>query len=361
MKLPSSELLSPTLMLLTVSGVVILAALTLLERKRQRGANQRIKEKEKLLQKLTHDLRTPTSVIQGMTELLEGTSLNEEQKKYVGALRRSGESLLALIDSLPGVSHIEDREISKATAERSSQEEHSRTDRRIDPAPAAGLPEYKSLLLVDDDPDSRLLVRSFLRDAPYLVDEAQSGSQALAMCAARAYDLILMDLELPDMSGLTVIRELRSMALRCQISPAPILAFSAHTSKDTLRKGLEAGCIGSLSKPLTSEELKEALERFTWPVEISVDHELKELVPGYLERRRRELRELQALAEKRNYDELQGIGHKLRGSAGSYGFAHMSEIGEDLEESAKARDEVMVNNAILRYDLHLRLIRLTGQ
>lgn len=71
---------------------------------------------------------------------------------------------------------------------------------------------------------------------------------------------------------------------------------------------------------------------------IVVDKELEDIIPQYLEIRRKELPELQALLAAGNLDEARKIGHKLSGSGGGYGFDRLSEIGRKLETAGLAGD-----------------------
>src|SRR5271170_4311986 len=66
------------------------------------------------------------------------------------------------------------------------------------------------LLLADDSPDNRALIKAYLKRLPYQVDEASNGELALGRFAASAYDVVLMDLQMPVMDGLTAIRAIRS-------------------------------------------------------------------------------------------------------------------------------------------------------
>lgn len=72
---------------------------------------------------------------------------------------------------------------------------------------------------------------------------------------------------------------------------------------------------------------------------IKVDGELAEIVPAYLEHRREELARLPALLEAGDFEALRGIGHKMRGSGGGYGLDLLTEIGERMENAAKAKDK----------------------
>lgn len=72
---------------------------------------------------------------------------------------------------------------------------------------------------------------------------------------------------------------------------------------------------------------------------IKVDADLAELIPAYLEHRREEAARLPALIEAGDFDSLWGIAHKLHGSGGGFGLDFLTEIGERMESSAKARDK----------------------
>lgn len=72
---------------------------------------------------------------------------------------------------------------------------------------------------------------------------------------------------------------------------------------------------------------------------IRVDAELAEIIPAYLQHRREELARLPALLQAGSFDEVRVIGHKLRGSGGGYGLDPLTEIGERMENAAKAKDK----------------------
>jgi len=71
---------------------------------------------------------------------------------------------------------------------------------------------------------------------------------------------------------------------------------------------------------------------------IRADPDLEDLIPGYLDRRREDLRVLQDALERRDYETIRSLGHKMKGSGGGYGFVAITEIGRTLEQAAKDRD-----------------------
>ncbi len=103
------------------------------------------------------------------------------------------------------------------------------------------------VLVVDDQPANLLLVSRVLQPAGFDVLEARSGGEALAVARETIPDLILLDIHLPDMHGLDVLRRLRESAWGAGLRVA---AMSAMASPEDQRAWLEAGCVGVIEKPI---------------------------------------------------------------------------------------------------------------
>ncbi len=115
------------------------------------------------------------------------------------------------------------------------------------------------LLLVEDNPDNRLLIRSYLKKAPYHVDEAENGAIAVACFGQQHYDLILMDVQMPVMDGHTATRAIRDFEAASGREPVPIIALTAHAVKEDMERSLAAGCTAHLTKPIKKQVLLDAL------------------------------------------------------------------------------------------------------
>lgn len=81
---------------------------------------------------------------------------------------------------------------------------------------------------------------------------------------------------------------------------------------------------------------------------VSIDPELKDMAPGYIENRKKELPVLLALSASGDLDALRKAGHKLAGSGGGYGFDRLSELGKELETLARAGDSPGVADCLER-------------
>ena len=105
------------------------------------------------------------------------------------------------------------------------------------------------ILVIEDDPGIRLVLRTVLEEEGYDVTEAASGEDGLAACAAQLPDLALVDLRLPGIHGLDVVRSLRGLA---QI---PIMIVTAQADSHDVVAGLEAGADDYVVKPFVTKEV----------------------------------------------------------------------------------------------------------
>ncbi|MCI0551884.1 MAG: response regulator [Anaerolineae bacterium] len=121
-------------------------------------------------------------------------------------------------------------------------------------------PEKKSTILcVEDNPDNRMLVRRILLAEGYKLLEATNAFEAIDLLETTTPDLILMDINMPDMDGYTLTTKIRSMP---GLGRVPILALTANVMRGDKEKTLEAGCDGYIQKPLDIDQLTREIERF---------------------------------------------------------------------------------------------------
>lgn len=92
---------------------------------------------------------------------------------------------------------------------------------------------------------------------------------------------------------------------------------------------------------------------------VTVDADLEDLIPGFLENRSKELNSLREALESGNYQTIQSMGHSMKGVGGGYGFEGISEIGKDLEDAAKAQDLDAISALIEKYGDYMERIEVT--
>jgi len=117
-----------------------------------------------------------------------------------------------------------------------------------------------NILLVDDSEDNLLLIRSFLKRYPYRIETARNGEEAVARFQQGAYDLVLMDVQMPVMDGYTATRAIRAWEEARRRPRTPIVALTAHALKEDEEKSLNAGCSAHLTKPISKARLLQVIE-----------------------------------------------------------------------------------------------------
>jgi two-component system response regulator HydG len=151
--------------------------------------------------------------------------------------------------------------------------------------------QRNKILIVDDDPSHRAMLRTILKREGYEVSEAGGGGQGVEMVRESFYDLILMDLRMEDMDGIEALKEIK------KISPAiPILIMTAYASVSTAVDSLKLGAYDYLTKPLDMDK---------------VLHILKQVLEHYrLEKENRLLKE--RLGESFDYSRIIGRSKKMK-------------------------------------------------
>jgi len=120
--------------------------------------------------------------------------------------------------------------------------------------------EKGTILYVEDNPDNRMLVRRILLSEDYNLLEAVNAVEALEILKTAKPDLILMDINMPDMDGYTLTAKIKKMP---GFEKLPILALTANVMRGDKEKVLEAGCDGYIQKPIDFDDLIRQVERFT--------------------------------------------------------------------------------------------------
>jgi signal transduction histidine kinase/CheY-like chemotaxis protein len=115
------------------------------------------------------------------------------------------------------------------------------------------------ILLADDSTDNCELIRAYLKSLPYELEVAGNGLIAIDKFKALPHDLVLMDVQMPEMDGLTATRILRQWEKERGLAPTPIIALTASALAEDVERSLAAGCNAHVSKPVRKRVLLEAI------------------------------------------------------------------------------------------------------
>ncbi|MCX5828723.1 MAG: response regulator [Deltaproteobacteria bacterium] len=126
-----------------------------------------------------------------------------------------------------------------------------------------GMQRSLRILLVEDNEDNRLLIRTFLKSTPHQLQMAENGAVGVEMFKTGTYDLVFMDMQMPVMDGYTATQEIRRWEQDQGLPSVPIFALTAFALKEDEQKSLDAGCNGHLVKPIKKAALFEVINKIT--------------------------------------------------------------------------------------------------
>ncbi len=208
-------------------------------------------------------------------------------------------------------------------------------------------------LVVEDYPPNQEVMFLQLRSLGFEVDLAPNGHSGIEMALARNYDVILMDVQMPDITGLDAVREIRRRADGATPLP-PIIAITAHAMSSEREACLAAGLDDYLAKPFRKQELIELLRRWNLlaspdqepvqePGESTLDYLVQEvgrestaqLVATFIQSAAESVRLLKAAADRRDLEVVCAEAHKLKGSSALYSATTLSEMALPLSRPAR--------------------------
>ncbi len=200
------------------------------------------------------------------------------------------------------------------------------------------------VLLVEDNIDNQKLVSLFLRRAGARTDLAENGQRAVELAMQHAYDLILMDLQMPVMGGIEAARTLRQRGYR-----GAIVALTANAMQSDIETCTEAGCDELIAKPIQQDKLNRLLVRYLRPAVaqdengpivsalLAEEPTLIDLVTEFVGRLPGTIEAIRAVHAARDAASLKSQVHTLKGSSGNFGYAELFKHCQAIEfEIAKA-------------------------
>ena len=199
------------------------------------------------------------------------------------------------------------------------------------------------VLLAEDNKNNQKLMQIYFDRFGLDIDIANNGLEAVQKAKQKRYDVIFMDMRMPEMDGITATREIRSFD-----TIIPIIALTANVMRDDQQTFFDAGCTGFLAKPVDLNLFCAAISEHLEPADTENDNELEplvssladsydldELIEEFVEELPEKLEQAIETYDGKDYVTLKDLIHDLKGSTGNYGFMEVSTLLAEMESQLK--------------------------
>jgi CheY-like chemotaxis protein/HPt (histidine-containing phosphotransfer) domain-containing protein len=224
-------------------------------------------------------------------------------------------------------------------------------------------PRALEILVAEDNEINRMLVSALLARSGHRIELVGDGRAAVATVARRAWDLVLMDVQMPEMDGVAATRAIR--ALPPPANAVPIIALTANARPEHRAEYLAAGMNDYLAKPVQPEALEAALARWA-PQAAAIaaapragdaatvlsaecplaslsqslaPARLREIAGAYIADTEQRLMQLRAYLTRHDLAALGNDAHNLAGTSGNVGATHLAALAQELKAACLAGDE----------------------
>lgn len=212
---------------------------------------------------------------------------------------------------------------------------------------------HLNILLAEDQEMNSMLIRAYFDELPYTIDLAENGKKAVDKFKSGKYDLILMDIQMPEVDGYIATKEIRQWEKENNLKPTPIIALTAYAYSEDKDKALESGCDGYISKPFRAENLLAIIYEHTKdkmiPTEripVKVDSQVKKVLPTLFKNIRDYVENIKTCIEIDDYKTIKIIGHGFKGAGKGYGLDLITEIGKIIEQAAVERNKEIISQKV---------------
>jgi diguanylate cyclase (GGDEF)-like protein len=206
------------------------------------------------------------------------------------------------------------------------------------------------VLLAEDGEDNRELLTTMLNDAGVQVASASNGKVAVELASSGHFDVILMDIQMPELDGEGALKAIRDRRI-----DTPVVALTANAMAEDKKRYLDLGFNDHLGKPIIRADFLALLSKYLKHAEASeavasrgsdvlrstsCDPGVKSVLERFISRLPQRVAQLSELLAKNDLDELARAVHQMKGAAGGYGFVPISEAAARAEQSIKSSESI---------------------
>lgn len=202
-------------------------------------------------------------------------------------------------------------------------------DQEIDPAVYCAEAVQSRVLLAEDDPAIARLAQFHLEQMGAQVEWAKDGKEAVEKALAGAFDLLLLDIDMPEKDGFEVVAELRKSGYG-----GLVCAATALTQEDDRKRAIDAGCDKYIPKPYTKRELRDVLNALQQEPLFSTMHDdpsMREMIVAFVAELPLQTRMIEKARTDEDLKELTNLVRALKAKGSLYGFDVLSEVATHIE------------------------------
>ncbi len=239
------------------------------------------------------------------------------------------------------------------------QSENKNITRLVDFKSDTSLSEPLEILVGEDNPTNQKVIRTILEYAGHLVEIVANGNEVLDAIEVSKYDMLIIDMHMPEMDGIEAVKTLRFMQTGSE--RLPIIMLTADATTDAINSSEDAGIDAYLTKPIESEKLLATIASLSPRKQKTVrSHSAKKLqtlnyedlenlvslskstdfmnnlISGFLEDTEKLVKQIELAITQENYSTAQDNSHAIKGSARSIGAVSLAQVASQIEDNVHA-------------------------
>jgi len=214
------------------------------------------------------------------------------------------------------------------------------------------------ILAADDSVPNQILLKHYAARAGYHIDMVCNGREAVELFRQNSYSIVLLDIHMPEMDGFGALNLMRQFEHENILPKTPIIALTGSTFQEEGTTCLDAGFDDFVEKSSIGDTLTKIIQKHVQTAKpetetVHLDEAILPLIPEYIENRKKDVIKIREALEKQEFNKIEDLGHKMKGSGKCYGFEKISMLGHQIEMSARQKNSPEIERSADRIQDYL--------